>query len=93
MGSDSEDLAIRMEISRSLDYNPMLARVVSVPSCQILGVTTERRTIATRQFHLPPSIERTSVSSGDSMARQRAPIGDPLNDEQWSDHLLDPSSR
>jgi len=81
-----------MEISRSFNYNPRLARVVSIPSCQILGVTTKRRTIATRRFPLPPNIERTGVSSGNSGACQRAPVGDPLNDEQRSDHLLDPSS-
>jgi len=42
------DLAIRMETSRSVDYNP---------SCQILGVTAERCIIVTRQFPLPPNIE------------------------------------
>jgi len=51
-------LAIRMEISRSLDYNARLARVVSIPSHRILGVTTESRTITTRRFPLPLSIEQ-----------------------------------
>jgi len=87
----SSGLAIRMEISRSLD-NPRFARIISIPSRRILGVTTMRRTNPTRRFPLPPSIEQTGVSSGDSVARERASVGDPLNNEQWSDHLSDPSS-
>jgi len=39
------------------------------------------------------SISCCRVFSGDSAGRHRAPVGDPLNDEQWSDHLLNPSSR
>jgi len=81
-----------MEIRRYLDRNPGLARVLSRPSRQILEASTQRGPIATRRFPLPPSIEQTGVSSGDSGARQRAPVGNPLNDEQWCDHLSDPSS-
>jgi len=81
-----------MEVRRCLDRNPKLARVLSRPSRRILEANTKRGTIATRRFLLPPNIERTGESSGDSGARQRAPVGDPLNDEQWSDHLSDPSS-
>jgi len=79
-----------MEIG--LDRSPKLAGVVSIPSRRILEASTKRDTIVTRQFPLPPNVEQTGVSSGDSAARQRAPVGDPLNDEQWSDHLSDPSS-
>jgi len=79
-----------MEIGRSLDHNLRLARVLS--SHQILEASTKRGTIATCWFSLPLNIERTGVSSGNSVACQRAPIGDSLNDEQWSDHLSNPSS-
>ena len=47
---------------------------------------------ARQDYPSPPSIEQTGVSSGDSVARQRTPVGDPLNNEQWSDHLSDPPS-
>jgi len=59
----------------------------------VLSISTKRGTIATRRFPLPPNVGRTGVSSGDSVARQRAPVGDPLNNEQWSDHLSNPPSR
>jgi len=81
-----------MEIGRCLDHNPRLARVHSIPSCRILEASTKRETIATRRFPPPLIVEQTGVSSGDSLARQRAPVGDPLNDEQWGDHLSDPPS-
>jgi len=82
----------RMEIINYLHHNPRLARLPSIPSGRILEATTKRGTIGTRRLPLPPNVERTGVSSGDSVARQRAPVGDPLNDEQRCDHLSDPSS-
>jgi len=85
-------IALRVEISRSLNYNHRLTRVLSIPSRRILEASTKRGTIVTHQFHLPPIIEQTGVSSGDGATRQRAPIGDPPNNEQWSDHLPNPSS-
>jgi len=70
--------------SFSVDYNPRLARVVSIPSRRILGVTTTRRTIATRRFPLPPSIEQTGVSSGGSAARKRAsPVRSIIVLDNW----------
>jgi len=91
-GKPSGVQAIWMEISRSLDYSPELARVVSIPNCRILEASTKRGTIVTRWSPLPPNFERTGQSSGESGARHRGPIGDPLNDEQRSDHLFNPSS-
>jgi len=81
------DLTIRTEIGRCLDHNP-----ISIPSRRILEASRKRGTIAICQLPLPPDIERTGASSGDSVARQCTPIGDPVNDEQYSDHLSDPSS-
>lgn len=78
----SSDLIIRMEIGRCLDHDPELSRVLSIPSCRILGVI----------LPLPHNTERASLSSGDGAARQRAPVDNPLNDEQWSDRLYDPPS-
>jgi len=66
-----------MEIGRFLVQNPKLARTLSIP---------------TRRFLLPPNVVRTGISSDDGLTRQRAPVGDPLSNEQWSDHLSDPSS-
>ena len=86
------DLTIRMEIGRCLYHKPKLTRVLSIPTRRILKLTAKRGSIATRRFPLPPNIERTGISSGDGVARQRAPVGDPLNDEQWSDNLLGPPS-
>ena len=41
-----------------------------------------------------PRIERDDIVTpgGDGVARQRAPVGDSLNNEQWSDDLPDPVS-
>jgi len=75
------DLTIRMEVCRCLDHNPKLAGVLSIPSYRTRGVPTKRDALSTRQPPSTPNIERTGVSSGDSVARQRAPVGDPSNDE------------
>ena len=88
----ASDLTTRMRINRCLDHDPKLATVLSIPTRRTQEVPTMRGTIATRRFPLPPNIERTGMSSGDGMDRQGAPVGYPLNDEQWSDHLSDPSS-
>jgi len=44
-----------------------------------------------RHFPAVLNVEQTGVSGGDGVTCQRAPLGNPLNDEQWSDHLPDPS--
>jgi len=81
-----------METGCSLDHNPRLARILSIPSRRTRGVPTKRDVLAIRQFPSVPNVEQTGASSGDGVTRQRAPVGDPLNDEQWSDHLSNPSS-
>jgi len=84
-------LTIRMEIDRCLNRNP-IATALSIPTRRTHEVPTKRGSIATRRSPLPPRVEQTDVSSVDSMARQRAPVGNPLNNEQRSDHLSDPLS-
>ena len=66
-------LTIRMEVDRCLDPNPKLAKVLPKPT---------RRSAITRRFPLLPNVERTGMPSGDGVARQRAPVGDSLNNEQ-----------
>jgi len=49
---------------------------------RVLSKPTKKSSIATRWFPLLPNVERTGVSGGDGVARQCAPVGDPLNNEQ-----------
>ena len=86
------DLTIQTETSCCLDHNPKLARGVSIPTCRTREGPTNRGTIVIRRFPSPPKFERTGLSCGNSVARQRASVGDPLNDEEWCDHLSDPTS-
>jgi len=67
-------LTTRKGVGPCPDPNPKPGRVLSIP--------TKRGIIATRRFPMLPNVERTGVSSGDSVARQRALVGDPLNNEQ-----------
>jgi len=80
-----------MGIDRSLDPNLILARVRPTLTNRSHGVLTTEGTTATRQFPSAPSSERNDTS-GDGGACQRAPVGDSLNHEQWSDDLTIPSS-
>jgi len=82
---------IPMGIDRSLDPNLILARVRPTLTNRSHGVLTTEGTTATRQLPSSPNSERTDTS-GDGGARQRAPVGDSLNDEQWSNDLSIPSS-
>ena len=63
-----------MEVGRCLDPNPKPTRVLSRP--------TNRGAITTLRFPLLPNVERIAVFSGDGVARQRTPVGDPLNNQQ-----------
>ena len=63
-----------LTIGCCLDPNPKPTRVLSIP--------TKRGAIATCRFPSLPNVERTGASSGDGVARQRALVGDPLNNEQ-----------
>ena len=76
-------------IDRSVNPNPILARVCLKLADRSHGVCTREDTTAIRQPPAP-KFERTGVS-GDSSARQRAPVGDSLDDEQWSNDLSIPS--
>ena len=82
---------IPMGIDPSFDPNPILARVRPMLANRSHGVLTSEGTTAIRHFPPTPSSERTD-SSRDSGARQRAPVGDSLNDEQWSNDLSIPPS-
>jgi len=77
-------------IDRSLDPNPILARIRPTLANRSHGVLTTEGTTAIRQLPSAPSSE--TDTSGDSGACQRAPVGDSLNDEQWSNDLSIPSS-
>jgi len=56
------------------------------------GVPDRKGVASIRQLPLVPSFERAIASRGSSLAPQRALVGDPLNDEQRSDCLPNPSS-
>ena len=56
------------------------------------GVPTEDGTSLTRRLLSAPCFERTKMSGDEGIARQRALVGDPLDDEQWSEDLTSPSS-
>ena len=57
------------------------------------GVPTREATAITRRLFLVLSFELTDPSVDDVVARQRALIGDSLNNEHWSDDLSDPPLR
>jgi len=59
------------------------------PSGLTIGMGIGRHLVHNPRLARVPSIP--SRHSGDGGTRKRAPIGDPLNDEQRSDHLSDPS--
>ena len=75
-----------MEMERGLDPNANLARALSVILRRIHGVHTKGPT-AVRRLHLAPKVERTRVSSDDTLACQCTLVGDSPNDEQRSDDL------
>jgi len=80
------DLTILTEIDRGLDPNIKLVRVPPVSTWD-RGVLIRNGPITTRRPPLAPKVDRTDISSGDTSACQRPPIGDSLNDEEWSDDL------
>ena len=80
-----------MGIDRCLDPNPILARVRPTLANRSHRVLTTEDTTATRQLPSSPSSERTD-GSGSSGPRRRTPVGDSLNDEQWSNDLSVPPS-
>ena len=82
-----------VETDLSLNHDPQLAGVLSVITSRTHGVHNSASTIATRRFPSIPDAERPDISGDDSVARQCAPVGDSLNNEQCGDHLSNPTSR
>ena len=80
---------ILMENDRRFNPSPKLARAWhSMTIHRTHVVPTGINTTATRQF----PFERAAMPWNNSVARQRALIGDSLDDEQRSDDLSNPSS-
>ena len=55
--------------------------------------TTGKGTITAHRSSSGPGFEPTDLSGGDGIARQRALVGDSLNDEQRSNDLSEPRGR
>ena len=83
---------ILMRIGRSLNLNPRFVRAHSMPIYRTRVVPVGKGTTATRRNLSAPSSERAEMSGGESIARQRALVGNSLDDEQWSDDLFNPLS-
>ena len=78
-----------MEIGRSLD--PKLSRAYSTFIHRTRGIATGKGTTATRQLPRSRNFKLTDTPRYDIPARQRTLVGNPLNDEEWSDDLFNPS--
>ena len=87
LGSD----LIQMRIGRSLIPNPKITRAHSKAIRRTHRVSVRKGNITCRHPS-GPNLERAEMPGGDSVARQRALIGNSLDDEQWSDDLYNPSS-
>ena len=81
------DTAIRVETDLSFNCDPLPASVLSVTVCRVHGIHS---IIVSHRFPSTPDLERTDISGDDSVTRQRAPVGDSLDDEQCGDHLFNP---
>ena len=80
-----------METSRRFNPDLRFASVLPEHIHHIHVVPTRKGAATTCQLYSGPNLERAEISGDDSAVRQRVPVGDPLNDEQWSDDLSDPS--
>ena len=77
-----------MEFERGVNPNAMkLVRTPSILIRRVHGVPAGKGVTTVRRLSSAPKDERTRISGRDTVARQRALIGDSLNDEQWSDDL------
>ena len=83
-------LGLILELDHGQRFDPNLAGARSILIHRTNRIPTKRTTV-TRQFPSGLGFERADMSGCDTVARQRAPAGNSLNDEQWSDHLSDPS--
>jgi len=77
-----------MWASCSLNADSKLARVPSTTILRTYGILTGKNATTSRRPS-GPSVERIDVSSDNGVTRQRTLVGDPFNDEQWSDDLPD----
>jgi len=75
------------ELDGGLDLGTKLTRARSILVHRVQSVFTRKGPTATRRLAPAPKVERTGVSGGDSVARQRTLVGDSLNDEEWCDDL------
>ena len=76
------NLTTRAEINRSYgSTNPGSVGVLFVSIRRFHGIHGRESTIATRQLPSTPDVERTDSSGDDSVACQRTPVGDSLNNE------------
>ena len=83
---------IPMEINRGLNPGSKLPRDLFVLLRQTHRIHTGWNFTTIRQLSSGPGVERTNMSGDDSVARQCAPVCNSFDDEQWSDHLPNPSS-
>ena len=74
-----------MEFNRSLcPENPRLTGFLS----KVIHLAHSRgSTLTICRLPLAPNTERNDRSGGGSVTRQRASVGDSLNDEQWGNCL------
>lgn len=63
-----------------------------MPIRQTRGIPTREGVTVVRRPPRAPGFERSDTPRDGGLTRQRAPIGNSLNDEQRSDDLPDPSS-
>lgn len=87
------DLAIPMEIDRSLDPGPKFTRALSILIHQIRGVRTGESAATVPRLPLTPGPERANMSGDYGVVRRRVSVGDSLDDEEWSDDLSNQCSR
>ena len=82
---------ILLEIDRSLSPGPEFAGVHLVLIHRTHKSLTMGGTATTRRPPSAPNFERIETLGDDSVARQRALVGDSVNNEQRSDDLSNPS--
>ena len=81
---------ITTEINRNDNPSPRLARTICALIRRTHEVPTGKSVASSRR--LLSRIERAGIPGDDSVARQRALVCDPVNNEQWSDDLPNPVS-
>ena len=93
--SEFEELqtgSIPTDIGHTLDPNPTLPSARLIIAQRTRGVPTMKSATTTQQPPLALRFEQAGASRGDSVARRRTLVGNPLNDEQRSNDLSRSSS-